>query len=332
MVDRMQLVGTYEYPLVSVLSLTYKKFDYICDAIKSILDQNYPKIELIISDDGSPNFYEAIDKIESCIDQFKRDNLIDVKISHSETNQGTVKNLNNAFRLSAGKYVIGISDDLFFKSDSLINIVNYAEAHSSRITASRTVQFNDEILREYPAEDDMILMDRLSPHELQGLLFFKCCISAPGILYNRQFIEEIGLFNESYKYVEDYPMWLKISKMGVKMDFFNEITVKYRLGGFSNGDSPITSFFNEEIKRVIKEEILDFIDMDNRKLHNKIRNYYIRKQCKKIFYYIENPKVARMNKLKRSIYILRFLDTSLYEKLVRKYLKIKSCKGSQRNG
>lgn len=48
-------------PLVSVVTLTYKNFDYIYKTIDSVISQNYNNIEYIIADDGSENFpYEDI--------------------------------------------------------------------------------------------------------------------------------------------------------------------------------------------------------------------------------------------------------------------------------
>ena len=50
-------------PLVTIVTLTYKKFNDLKKCIHSVLIQNYPNIEYIISDDGSENFpYEEIKK------------------------------------------------------------------------------------------------------------------------------------------------------------------------------------------------------------------------------------------------------------------------------
>ena len=48
---------------VSVIILTYNQMDYLYDAIKSVLNQDYPNIELIVSDDASCNFQKGIYRI-----------------------------------------------------------------------------------------------------------------------------------------------------------------------------------------------------------------------------------------------------------------------------
>jgi glycosyltransferase involved in cell wall biosynthesis len=47
-----------EFSLVTVNMLTYKKLDYLEAALNSVFVQDYQNIEIIISDDGSPNFYK----------------------------------------------------------------------------------------------------------------------------------------------------------------------------------------------------------------------------------------------------------------------------------
>src|SRR5665647_1496950 len=98
-----------EFELVTVWLTTYKNFKYINQSLKSILSQNYPKIELIICDDGSPNF----PNIEICnyIDGIRRDNLVQYVILMSDKNNGSVKNVNKVFNVANGKYFIGCTSD-----------------------------------------------------------------------------------------------------------------------------------------------------------------------------------------------------------------------------
>ena len=70
-----------EKPLISVVTLTYKKFDYIYKAIDSVLNQTYPYVEYIISDDGSPNFPQ--NEIEDYVSNRKGKNIIKFSIISS---------------------------------------------------------------------------------------------------------------------------------------------------------------------------------------------------------------------------------------------------------
>ena len=46
--------------MVTCIIPTYRQMDYLLDSIKSVLLQDYPCIELIITDDASDNFNEAL--------------------------------------------------------------------------------------------------------------------------------------------------------------------------------------------------------------------------------------------------------------------------------
>ena len=77
-----------EENLVTVVVLTFRRFDNLENNINSILSQSYRNIEVIISDDGSENFDEL--KIKSLFSENKN---MKFHIIHSKKNFGTVKNL-----------------------------------------------------------------------------------------------------------------------------------------------------------------------------------------------------------------------------------------------
>ena len=45
-----------DLPLVSIITLTYNKFNYWIEQIESVSIQSYTNIEYIIADDGSKNY------------------------------------------------------------------------------------------------------------------------------------------------------------------------------------------------------------------------------------------------------------------------------------
>jgi len=109
--------------LVTIITLSYKKYDYIMEAIDSVLKQDYPNIQYIISDDGADNCPR--EKIESYVKNNSTDNIKDFSLLTRESNVGTVKNLNQAISRAEGEYIIVLSaDDVFYSVDVVTRIVN----------------------------------------------------------------------------------------------------------------------------------------------------------------------------------------------------------------
>ena len=51
----MELLSEEQPPLVTTIILTYRRFEYLYYSLGSLLSQDYPRLEIIIADDGSPN-------------------------------------------------------------------------------------------------------------------------------------------------------------------------------------------------------------------------------------------------------------------------------------
>lgn len=89
-------------PLISVIMPTYNRAHLLPRAIKSILNQTYQNLELIIVNDGST------DNTEEVIKSFDDNRIIYHK---HEKNRGTLAAANTGYDLAKGKYQCAIGDD-----------------------------------------------------------------------------------------------------------------------------------------------------------------------------------------------------------------------------
>jgi glycosyltransferase involved in cell wall biosynthesis len=93
------------HPKISIITPVYNQVDYIEEAIKSVLNQNYPNIEYIIVDGGSTDgTSDIIRKYESQIFKWI-----------SEPDKGMYDALNKGFDMSTGEIMAWLnSDDIYF--------------------------------------------------------------------------------------------------------------------------------------------------------------------------------------------------------------------------
>lgn len=112
-------------PLISVLVLTYHpQENALFSTLRSIVKQKDCDYEIIVCDDGSPDFFE--EKIRSFLDSH---NCAYQILAHKE-NQGTVKNILDGVQLARGAYVKPISPgDYLYDDTTLRDTVSFMEQH-----------------------------------------------------------------------------------------------------------------------------------------------------------------------------------------------------------
>ena len=107
-------------PLVSVIVPTYNGAKFIGNAIRSVLEQTYPNLEMIIVDDCSP------DNTEEVVKQFDDPRL---RYIRHDVNQGAATARRTAFHASSGSIIAFLDQDDFFHPEKLEAHVDFLEAH-----------------------------------------------------------------------------------------------------------------------------------------------------------------------------------------------------------
>ncbi len=228
------------FPLVTIITACYKKFDRVFETIKSVLEQDYPNIEYIIADDGSPNFPKQ--DIVDYISQNAPD--ADVKIFHSVENRGTVKNLNNAIKNSNGEYIFPLScGDVFFLNDVVSRIVDRFFKTSGRvIVATRVLYHNDykpiHFLPHY-LERKIIAKYNTAQKQYEAFITNRYDMaSGSAMYYTRVVLEELGYFDERYVLWEDGPFLAKYLVKYPLVFAYDIVSIWYEYGGIStNGNT-----------------------------------------------------------------------------------------------
>ena len=110
-------------PLVSIVLPTYKRAHVLPNAIRSVLNQTYANLELIIVDDNSP------DDTPEVVKSFRDAR---VKYVRNEPNLKLPRALNKGFSLARGTYLTWTSDDNLFADDAIEKMVARLQAGELR--------------------------------------------------------------------------------------------------------------------------------------------------------------------------------------------------------
>lgn len=228
---------------VSAVILTYNRFDNLFNAIDSVINQDYLNMELIVSDDGSADFpYDEVDQYlkSNCPERIDNYRIITHKV-----NQGTVKNINGAYRIAEGDIILPLAeDDAFFDNTVVSRIVKEFEKRNCDvlITSRAVYDDHDKCVRIVPNSKEAKVLYTYDRKEIQYSRFithrfFEVCSGS--VLYVRKaFIEKWGYFDENYLLLEDMPFFADYIWKNFLNCAFDIVSIKYREGGITAKKNP----------------------------------------------------------------------------------------------
>ena len=112
-------------PLVSVLIPSYNHENYVQNSIKSIIEQSYKNIELIIIDDGSTDntWSKILEMKEECEKRFAN------CVFQTKENEGTCKTFNKLLDLAKGEFIYIIASDDISKPNAIESEIEFLTSH-----------------------------------------------------------------------------------------------------------------------------------------------------------------------------------------------------------
>lgn len=314
-------------PLVTLLLVTYKKFDNIFAVLDSVFQQDYDELELIIQDDGSPNYEECIQDVKMYIKSRKTPNVKRVCYNHLQENLGTCKNTNAGIVLAQGKYLkLLTADDALYNNSVISKCVEVMEQTDTRVLVGQTFIMRrdsgviDEIEENVwyrwsarsgrkcniiPSTRDIEYMSKLDKSKRLSILKSRCIISTVSVFYRTELLEETKGFIEDYRLVEDMTYWPFLAGREEDFLFRPIIMMKYELSGISNGGN-LKSEFNKECK-----DIMDRIYIPNEVAGGIFNKYYKGLRYKEMEYmYLDG--VSRKSFKYLDVLIYRFVKSVRY--------------------
>lgn len=236
--DEAHSMAAESRSLVSVLVLSYRNFDGIWNTLHSILAQDYPNIEVIISDDGSDGFEAIAFEARNYISENNRGNITHVDIYSLPCNQGTVRNANAAVRRAHGRFVKTISpDDCFASNDAISRYVDFMLQDKCLVAFAKLRGVDDSgkyIYKLASCEDDYDSLKKMDCDQILNKLYARNFLPGAAEFFDRDVFERYGLFPENVRLIEDYSYWLLLASKGVRFGFLDEVLIDYRLSGVSS--------------------------------------------------------------------------------------------------
>lgn len=221
---------------VSVVVTCYNHEKYIAKCIKSIFEQTYQNIELIVFNDGSTDRSGEIISSLLLESPFKETKYF------SGANQGVVKVRNAALEQITGEYLLFVDSDNFLSKDYIEILLKEARKHGDADIAYCQLWDFEKKRNILHDNLDFILEDEL----VQNVIDMSSLVKTTAI--------KSAKFDENLKSLEDYDFWLNlILNNGAKAFFVRETKLNYRVLDSSRSQRDDLNRYYEDYLYILKK-------------------------------------------------------------------------------
>lgn len=238
--------------VVSVVVISYNSEATILETLESVYNQSYHNIELIVSDDGS------LDGSVELANQWKRsheERFVRCVVHKNSENLGVPGNLNTGIKLSTGVYIKVLAADDLLLPDCIAQNVACCEENGYDNLSSRLHTFSvskGQKLSGREIQIDTAFFNKDAAAQYCDELVENRVMS-PTLFMTRTLFDEIGMYDTRYRFMEDYPMYVKLLKHGHKLNFLDTYTVEYRISDNSLSNAIHQRAIHPEYFRTVKE-------------------------------------------------------------------------------
>ena len=179
---------------VSVVVPTFNRVDFVLRAIKSISNQTFQPLEIILVDNNSED-----NTLEMVAKHFKSVKIIFQK------KQGVSASRNFGIREASGNWIAFLdSDDQWHKRKLEEQVKSISkDKFSAKLSHTNEIWYRNNDF-----------FNQREIHRKRGGFIFEhclplCCISPSSVLIKKKVFDDIGFFDESLDVCEDYDFWLR---------------------------------------------------------------------------------------------------------------------------
>jgi len=187
---------------VSIIIPIFKNPHLLKASLKSCLDQTYKNIEILVINDGNDK-----DDYNKIIEIIKNFNNKKIKLINLIKNKGVSAALNLGIKNMSGSYVSWLSHDDYFHIQKIEKQINFLKKKKTKICSCNFIEKN--------LFKNISLKRKISPYYFHDLIFslsLNDTLHGCTLLIKKECFDAVGLFREDLRYVQDYEMWIRLSK------------------------------------------------------------------------------------------------------------------------
>jgi len=182
--------------LVSIITPSFNQANYLEQTLRSVLEQDYARIEYIVIDGGSTD--GSVEIIRKYKDRFA--------YWVSEKDNGQAEAINKGLVRAKGEIVAWLNSDDYYLPNTISEVVKGFEENPDVVMVYGNVLAVDE----QGQTTNVLKYKQLS---FEDLLCFQI-IGQPSVFFRRAALEKAGLLDTSLHFLLDHHLWLRIAGQG----------------------------------------------------------------------------------------------------------------------
>lgn len=284
-----------ESPLASLFVLTYNHADFIKETLSGVLSQDYDNLEIIVSDDNSPdNTFEMIKKIA---EDYKGPHKL--VINRNEENLGIASHFNFVVQnLCHGEYILPTGGDDICLPDRVSKSMEMMEKFPVDCMAFNMIYINQDS-EEIGKMDVDMHDDDVSIFTINDYLSGNCKSSGASRVFRKSLFNSFGPLNSDCPTEDTTMLFRSILRNGA--GFCGHVVLKYRkhqnnISGQHNlmtriDPQLIFNQYDKDLKTACKSNYIDDVYYDKIKKHIK---HYLRYNIAIRKLYVQDSKMAKV--------------------------------------
>lgn len=213
-----------QYPLISFVLLTFNQERYIKAALEGAVEQDYPNLEIIVSDDCSQDGTRSV--IEAFLESYTGPHPI--VFNQNESNLGIIPHLNKVLSMTHGEFIVlAAGDDVSLPQRTMMSYQRIKESGMCSLALNfKYIDQNGNDLGRYGFEQSEEITSFYLSDYVKGNQMHP---SGPSRIISRKLLDVFGLFNEDCP-TEDTTTTLRALLLG-GVAYYGEVGVLYRWHG-----------------------------------------------------------------------------------------------------
>lgn len=239
-----------EFPLISVIIPVFNHSRYIESCLESIKKDGWPRLELLVLDDGSSDC--SFDVVKKWVD--RNSHYFQGIFLGTQENLGITKTLNKLINMCHGEFLVLLASDDFLLEGSitarykfLTENIDYFAVFTDAIGVDNNGKIIfDSVIRDKFHGNVAALMNK---NKMGIELILNWCVPGPVYMARRETYEVLGLYDET-SFIEDRYFYLKLISEN-KLGYLDRRLAAYRLHpASSTGNKTKQVYVGQEIIRI----------------------------------------------------------------------------------